>query len=125
MLSVPLLLAGAIIVFQPAGASFPGLSSLAGGCLQCAGFTAAGAAVPWLVMLALLGRLAPFNELRTGMHAGLAAFLIGSIATELRCGADSAYHVAFGHYLPVILFSAVTAIVAAAVLRARLRTDRD
>lgn len=116
---VPLALAGLVLILNPFSATWPGLASAANGCLRCAGLTAAAAAVPWLVVLAAVSRLAPLNELRIGMFAGLSAFLVGAIVTELHCPASSGYHLAFGHYLPVVLFSALACVVAAAVIRVR------
>ncbi len=116
---VPLALAGLVLILNPFSPTWPGLASAASGCLRCAGLTAAAAAVPWLVVLAVVSRLAPLNELRIGMFAGLSAFLIGAIVTELHCPSSSGYHLAFGHYLPVVLFSALACVVAAAVIRVR------
>jgi hypothetical protein len=119
---VPIALAGLVLILNPFSATWPGLASAATGCLHCAGLTAAAAAVPWLVVLAVVSRLAPLNELRIGMFAGLSAFLVGAIVTELHCPANSGYHLAFGHYLPVVLFSALACVAAAAVIRIRPRS---
>lgn len=114
--AVPLALAAGVLMLDPLAGAWPGLAALTTGCLQCAGLTAA-AAVPWLVLLAVVSRLAPLNELRVGMFAGLSAFLVGAIVTELHCASDSSHHLALGHYLPVVLFSAAACVLAAAIIR--------
>ncbi len=55
------------------------------------------------------------------MFAGLSAFLAGALITELHCPEGSSYHLAFGHYLPISVLSALACIAAAVILRSRVR----
>lgn len=126
LLATPLLLATAVVLVQPWGGAWPGWHALMTGCLQCIGVTAVSAAVPWIVTMVVLSRLAPLNELRVGLFAGVSAFLVGALVTEVHCAMGSGYHLAVGHYLPVALLAALTCALAAAILRLRLRgTDLD
>jgi hypothetical protein len=121
LLATPMLLAVFVVVARPWGGTWPGWGPLLTGCVQCMGVTAISAAAPWLVVLVTVGRLAPLDVLRVGMFTGFSAFLLGALVTELACMNGSGYHLALGHYLPVVLLSALSSVIAAAALRARLR----
>jgi len=119
LLLLPVVLAGVVLVLRPVAGSSVDWQNMLFECASCAGITAASALVPWLVSLLVLRRLAPLNALRIGVFAGLSAFLVGALVTELHCPNPSSVHVALAHFLPVTLLTMATCAVAAAFLRIR------
>jgi hypothetical protein len=57
------------------------------------------------------------RTLRVGVFAGLSAFLVGAAVVQLHCGSNDAYHLAFGHFLPVAVLAIVTGTAVSAYLR--------
>ena len=121
LLAVPIVLTLLVLLFAPWGRAWPGWSRLVEGCWSCVGLTFASGVVPWIITVAVLSRLAPLRELRSGLFAGFAAFLVGALVTELHCPVADSYHLAFAHYLPIALLSCLTATLAVVVLRGRPR----
>ncbi|RMF21060.1 MAG: DUF1109 family protein [Deltaproteobacteria bacterium] len=119
LLASPLLLAGAVLLLSPWDGAWHGWGMFLTGCWKCTAVTAASAAAPWLVAVFVLRRLAPLVALRVAMFAGFSAFFIGALVTQLHCPMSSAMHLAFAHFLPVALLSAVACGLTAAVLRPR------
>jgi hypothetical protein len=119
LFGVPVAAAFLVVSLAPWGGSWQGIGPLWDGCWACIGVTAITALVPWVFVVVLVARLAPFRTLRVGMYAGLTAFLIGAAVTELHCGSGDAYHLAFGHYLPVAVLASITGFVVSAYLRRR------
>lgn len=121
LLLLPSLAAAAAVALLPWGGSWTGIGPTMGACWHCISFTAATAFVPWLVVMATVSRLAPLRPARVGILAGLSAFALGALGTELHCDARDGYHLALGHYLPVVGMALVTSVFVARVLR--MRTD--
>ena len=117
LFAVPLVAALLVVIVSPWGGSWPGLSSLMGGCWQCIGVSSLTAVVPWIVGVVLVARLAPLRALRVGVFAGLSAFLVGAAALQLHCGSNDAYHLAFGHFLPVAVLGLLTGAAVSGYLR--------
>jgi hypothetical protein len=114
----PVLLAAAVLVAAPWGGhwqSWARMSVESAGCIAVVVMTAA---LPWGATLYLMGRLAPLNELRAAMFTGLSALFVGSLVVQLHCPANSSYHLAFAHLLPVLVVSLLSCLAAVAVLRA-------
>ena len=120
LVALPVMLALIVGILAPWGGRWTSLPQIWGGCAGCVALSSTSAVVPWIVVMILVGRLAPLKYLRSGVYAGLAAFLVGAIVTQLHCPAGDAYHLVIGHYLPVSVLSAATSIFAAWVLRLRV-----
>lgn len=121
LVSFPFVLALVIVAVAPWGGEWMGWRHLLNTCWPCIGVTAAAAAVPWLATVILVSRLAPLRERRVGLFAGLSAFLLGALVTELHCPYGDSYHLALGHYLPIAVLSAAMTWGAALLLRYRTR----
>ncbi len=121
LLASPLVLAAVALVLMPWEGEWAGWGMFLTGCWKCTAVTAASAAAPWLVAVLVLRRLAPLVALRVAMFAGFSAFFIGALVTQLHCPMGSGMHLAFAHFLPVALLSAVVCGATAAVLRRRYR----
>jgi hypothetical protein len=121
LLLLPSLAATVAIAWLPWGGSWTGIGPTMGACWHCISFTAATAFVPWLFVVAVVSRLAPLRPARVGILAGMSAFALGALGTELHCSARDGYHLALGHYLPVLVMALVTGVFVARVLR--MRTD--
>jgi len=119
LLLLPSLAAAAAVVLLPWGGSWADLRPAMWACWHCISFTAATAFVPWLFVVVTVSRLAPLRPARVGILAGLSAFALGALATELHCAARDGYHLALGHYLPVLVMALVTGAFVARVLRMR------
>lgn len=115
----PMVLALLVLALQPWGSSWPGTGPFLNMCWRCIGVTSAAAVVPWVGLIIVLGGLAPLNGPRVGLFAGLSAFLVGALATQLHCPSGDGYHLAFGHYLPIAILAVLTTVVAAPLLRVR------
>jgi hypothetical protein len=118
---LPSLAAAAAVALLPWGGRWTGIGSMMGACWHCISFTAATALVPWLGVVLTVSRLAPLNPARVGILAGLSAFALGAVGTQLHCGCNDGYHLALGHYLPVLAMALITGAIVARVLR--MRTD--
>jgi hypothetical protein len=118
----PIALMTMVLVASPWGGRWPGWGSIADGCMVCVAITAASAAIPWIATVMLVSRLAPLREVRVGLFAGLSAFLLGSLVSQLHCPNGDSYHLATGHFLPVSVFSVLTTYTAAVLLRSRTRS---
>jgi len=123
LVSVPFILSLVILVVSPWGSEWMGWATVLAACWSCIGVTAAGAAIPWLATVILVSRLAPLRERRVGLFAGLSAFLVGALVTQLHCPYGDGYHLALGHYLPVAILSAGATYGAAIFLRYRTRAS--
>jgi hypothetical protein len=121
LVCIPFALALAIVAVAPWGGEWMGWRNVLKTCWSCIGVTAASAAVPWLATVILASRLAPLRERRVGLFAGLSAFLLGALVTQLHCPYGDSYHLALGHYLPIAVLSAATTWGAALLLRYRTR----
>jgi hypothetical protein len=119
LLLLPSLAAIAAVAWLPWGGSWVGIGPTMGACWHCISFTAATAFVPWLFVVVAVSRLAPLRPARVGILAGLSAFALGALGTELHCSARDGYHLAIGHYLPVLVMALVTGIFVARMLRMR------
>jgi hypothetical protein len=94
-----------------------GLHDVLLGCRTCISGMLTTAATPWFVMLFVLRRYSPLRPLRVALLAGTAALLLGAVVTDVRCPAEDGIHLAVGHYLPVALFSVMSSLIAAVLLR--------
>lgn len=121
LLLLPSLAAAAAVVLLPWGGQWNDIRPIMWACWHCISFTAATAFIPWLFVVLAVSRLAPLRPARVGILAGLSAFALGALATELHCAAREGYHLALGHYLPVLVMALVTGVFVARVLR--VRTD--
>lgn len=121
LVSIPFVLAVVVVVMAPWGSEWVGWQGVIDTCWSCIGVTAAAAAVPWFATVILASRLAPLRERRVGLFAGLSAFLLGALVTQLHCPYGDSYHLAVGHYLPIAVLSAGTTYLAALLLRYRTR----
>lgn len=121
LIAIPVGLTLIVLVVSPWGRDWMGWRDAIGACLPCIGVTAAAAAVPWLATVILVSRLAPLRERRVGLFAGLSAFLVGALVTQLHCPYGDSYHLALGHFLPVAILSAAATYGAALLLRYRTR----
>ncbi len=115
--ALPIVLAASVALISPWGSAWPGWSRLLMGCWSCVSLTALTAVLPWAVALAIVARLAPLHRARAGLLAGLSAFLLGALVTELHCPVSDAYHLAFAHYLPIAILSSLTCVLATLLLR--------
>jgi len=121
LLLLPLLAATAAAVVLPWGGGWAGLGPTMAACWRCIALTAGTALVPWLFVVAAVSRLVPLRPTRVGILSGLSAFALGALVTELHCAARDGYHLALGHYLPVLAMALVTGVVVARVLQTRVR----
>ena len=106
--AVALLLAGLgalTFVGEPAA---PGATWLAG--LRCAGSIAMFGLVPWLALVAAVARGVPLNARGAGAYVGAAAFLIGAAAVRLACPVDDGHHLLVWHVVPVVAWTAISAL---------------
>ncbi len=117
LLASPLLLAALVLLVRPWPEHWQGWRVFLTGCWKCTAATAASAALPWLVAVVVLRRLAPLIALRVALFAGFSAFLIGALVTQLHCPMVSNMHLAFAHLLPVMLLSAAACGITAALLK--------
>jgi len=117
LFAVPLVAALLVVIVSPWGGSWPGFSALMDGCWACIGVSTVTAVVPWIVGVVLVARLAPLRALRVGVFAGLSAFLVGAAVLQLHCGSNDAYHLAFGHFLPVAVLALLTGAAVSGYLR--------
>lgn len=117
LLLLPSLAAAAAVVLLPWGGRWIGIGPTMCACWHCIAFTAAAALVPWLFVVVAISRLAPLRPVRAGIFAGLSAFALGALATELHCAARDGYHLALGHYLPVLVMAVVTGVIVARALK--------
>jgi len=121
LLLLPLIAGTAAALFLPWGGHWVGFGPTMVACWRCIALTAGAALVPWLFVVAAVSRLAPLRPARVGILAGLSAFAVGALVTELHCAARDGYHLALGHYLPVLAMALVTGVVVARALKARAR----
>lgn len=110
--------------FLPWGGRWEGAAAFVGSCSPCIANTALVAVGPWVVAVFLVARMAPLRPMRTALVAGVSAFAVGALATELHCGARDGYHLAIGHYLPVAVLAAVAALGVAGALRLSTRAGK-
>jgi hypothetical protein len=121
LLLLPSLAAAAAVVLLPWGGRWADIRPIMWACWHCISFTAATAFIPWLFVVMTVSRLAPLRPARVGVLAGLSAFALGALATELHCASREGYHLALGHYLPVVGMALITGIFVARVLRLRTK----
>jgi hypothetical protein len=119
LLLLPSLAAIAAVGLLPWGGRWADIRPIAWACWRCISFTAATAFIPWLFVVMTVSRLAPLRPARVGIFAGLSAFALGAMATELHCASREGYHLALGHYLPVAVMALMTGVFVAIVLRTR------
>jgi len=61
--------------------------------------------VAWAGLGLLIRHNAPLNSGRTGIWAGVSAFLVGLGVVTLHCGSHNLAHVCLEHFLPVLVYS--------------------
>jgi hypothetical protein len=69
--------------------------------------------VPWLALVAAVARGAPLDARGAGAYVGGAAFLIGTAAVRLACPVDDGHHLLVWHVVPVIAWTAISALATA------------
>jgi hypothetical protein len=116
LLVLPALAAVATTTLLPWGGDWTGLGPVLQTCWKCIASTTSTALIPWVVAVAAVSRLAPLRPLRAALFVGLSAFALGALATEIHCSQKDAYHLAIGHYLPVLGLAAATALLSAWLL---------
>lgn len=119
LLVLPPIAATAAVLLLPLGGRWAGFGSTMADCWRCIALTGGVAVVPWLFLVVAVSRLAPLRTTRVGLLSGLSALALGGLVTELHCAARDGYHLALGHYLPVLAMALVTGVVIARVLKAR------
>ncbi len=117
LLLSPVVLSAVMLFTESAEAHWNDWTTFFTGCWKCTVLTAVSAATPWLVAVVLLRRFAPLVALRVAMFAGFSAFFVGGFVTQLHCPLSSGVHLAFAHFLPIALLSAVACGATAALLR--------
>ena len=95
----------------------PGATWLAG--LRCAACIAMFGLVPWLALVAAVARGAALDGRAAGAYVGAAGFLTGAAAVRLACPVDDGHHLLVWHGLPVVGWTAISALVTAAWLARR------
>lgn len=104
-----------LVPFATSAARWPDAAFVAIG-VPCSTMTVMTAAAPWLVLLLLVGRGAPVMPARTGLLAGVAAFLLAAAGMRAACALDDPLHLLVWHGMPVLLGGAVSALLGAASL---------
>jgi hypothetical protein len=84
--------------------------------IRCTICVALFGGLPWLALFVALRRGAPLAGRAAGAYAGVAAFLIGAAAVRIACPIDDPIHVFTAHFLPVALWSYVSAAAGSAWL---------
>jgi hypothetical protein len=88
---------------------------------KCLGLTMAGAAFP-LVGLALMRRRSdPVHPVATGAALGAASGASAGVMVEMWCPVAAPQHVASGHILPIVVLTALGALLGARVISIRGR----
>jgi hypothetical protein len=104
-------IAAAALLAEPTPAVGP---SLAG--LRCAFCIAMFGLLPWIALFTAVGRGAPLDGRAAGAYVGGAAFLVGAAAVRIACPVDDPLHVLGWHMLPILPWSALSAVAGAAWL---------
>jgi hypothetical protein len=90
----------------------PGATLFAG--VRCAACIALFGIVPWLALVAAVARGVPLDARGAGVYVGAAAFLIGAAAVRLACPVDDGHHLLVWHVVPVVAWTAISALATAA-----------
>jgi hypothetical protein len=91
--------------------------------LRCASCVGLFGFLPWVALLVAVGRGAPLDGRVAGAYAGGAAVFVGAAAVRVACPIDDPLHLLSGHMLPVVLWSALSAIAGVAWLTRWRRRD--
>ncbi len=83
---------------------------------RCLTMTVTLAALPWLVLVALLVRGAPVAPARAGALAGAASLLFAAAGARVACALDDPVHLMVWHGLPVVLGVGLSGVLGAAWL---------
>lgn len=111
--------ASAMLLFrQPIDGNVPMAQFISTG-VPCAIGVAAFAAIPWLAILWATRRAAPLSGATTGALAGAAALLFSFALLRVACPIDERMHLMVWHLMPVLIGTALSACVGAAILRRR------
>src|SRR5207249_4510477 len=103
----------AVLLFEPVPSAMPAVPGL-----RCALCVALFGLLPWTALFVAVRRGAPLDALVAGAYVGGAAFLVGALAVRIACPVDAPVHVLGWHVLPVVGWSALSAVAGAALLPA-------
>jgi len=101
-----------VVLSEPAPA--PAIPAVPG--VQCALCVALFGSLPWTALFVAVRRGVPLDAGLAGIYVGGAAFLLGAAVVRIACPVDAASHVLGWHVLPMVAWSALSAVAGAAML---------
>ncbi len=102
------LLGTAALASEPAS----GAGTLGAG-VRCAACIAVFGLLPWILLFVAVGRAAPLDGRAAGAYVGAAAFTIGAASVRLACPIDDHAHLLAWHVVPVLGWTALSALAGA------------
>jgi hypothetical protein len=120
LVAAPILIAIGCLGWAPSGADWGHFASHLGSGFACFAETLALALPAWFMSLLLLRRLAPLAPIFVGFFGGLTALFQGALIIQLVCPSGEAYHLALGHYMPLVVMASLAALASGFLLRLAL-----